>query len=267
MEGKRTAPKIRAMKASGEPIVCLTAYDYPSGSLAEEADVDVVLVGDSLGNVILGHDSTLPVTLDDMLRHVEAVRRAVRTPLLVADMPFGTYESGVEHAVDSAVALMKAGAEAVKLEGVHPEAIRAILNAGIPVMGHIGFTPQHIHAFGGHRVQGRGDAANALIEQAGTLDPLGVFAIVLELVPIESAQKVTEVISCPTIGIGAGPYCDGQIQVFHDVVGLTKKRYRHAGRYTDGYALFLDGLQRYVKDVRGGQFPTEDHAFADRPNS
>lgn len=260
MTKKRTAPMIRAMKG-GEKIVCITAYDLASARLCEEAGADLVLVGDSLGNVVLGHDSTLPVTMDDMLHHVRAVRRAVKTALLVADMPFGSYEPSDADAVRNAVALMKVGAEAVKLEGLHLSAIEAILRAGIPVMGHLGFTPQHVHEFGGHKVQAKGDAADTLTAHAKALSEAGVFSIVLELVPRESARRATEACPVPTIGIGAGPDCDGQIQVFHDIVGLTDKEYRHAKRYVDGYQLFREGIGQYREDVKAGRFPEERHSF------
>jgi 3-methyl-2-oxobutanoate hydroxymethyltransferase len=260
MMKKRTAPVIRAMKG-GDKIVCITAYDLASARLCEEAGADLVLVGDSLGNVVLGHDSTLPVTMEDMVHHVRAVRRAVKSALLVADMPFGAYEASEEDAVRNAVALMKAGAEAVKLEGMHGSAIGAILRAGIPVMGHLGFTPQHVHEFGGHKVQAKGDAADALAANAKALADSGVFSIVLELVPRESARRATEACPVPTIGIGAGPDCDGQIQVFHDIVGLTDKEYRHAKKYVDGYKLFREGIGQYCEDVRSGRFPEERHSF------
>ncbi len=260
MMKKRTAPVIRAMKG-GEKIVCITAYDLASARLCEEAEADLVLVGDSLGNVVLGHDSTLPVTMDDMIHHVRAVRRAIKLPLLVADMPFGSYETSEADAVRNAVALMKVGAEAVKLEGMHLGAIEAILRAGIPVMGHLGFTPQHVHEFGGHKVQARGDAADALATNANALADVGVFSIVLELVPRESARRVTEACPVPTVGIGAGPDCDGQIQVFHDIVGLTDKEYRHAKRYVDGYGLFREGISQYREDVKSGRFPEERNSF------
>lgn len=245
----------------GEKIVCITAYDLASARLCEEAGADLVLVGDSLGNVVLGHDSTLPVTMDDMIHHLRAVRRSIKTPLLVADMPFGSYEASESEAVRNAVALMKVGAEAVKLEGMHMGAIGAILRAGIPVMGHLGFTPQHVHEFGGHKIQAKGDAADALATNANLLADAGVFSIVLELVPRESARRATEACPVPTIGIGAGPDCDGQIQVFHDIVGLTDKEYRHAKRYVDGYGLFRDGIAQFREDVKAGRFPEERNSF------
>ncbi|MCW5942920.1 MAG: 3-methyl-2-oxobutanoate hydroxymethyltransferase [Fimbriimonadaceae bacterium] len=257
---KKTAPLIRNMKASGEKVVCVTAYDLPTGLAAERAGVDLVLVGDSLGNVVLGLDSTLPVTLEDMARHTAAVRRAVRTPMLVSDMPFGTYEGDPSAALASAVTLMRAGAEGIKLEGVHEAAIRTIARAGIPVMGHLGFTPQHVHEFGGHRVQGREDGAR-VVEEALRLASLGVFAIVLELIPATLAEEVTRQVACPTIGIGAGPGCDGQIQVFHDLVGLADKQYRHARRYAECGEAFQRALEGYRDDVKQGGFPTEDHGF------
>lgn len=248
------------MKASAEKVVCVTAYDFPSGLAAEQAGVDLVLVGDSLGNVVLGLESTLPVTLDDMVRHTAAVRRAVTSPLLIADMPFGTYEGDPNAALANAVALMRAGAEGVKLEGVHEGAIRTIAGAGIPVMGHLGFTPQHLHEFGGHKVQGRNGSAR-LVEDARRLEALGTFAIVLELIPMDVAGDVTRSTNVPTVGIGAGAGCDGQIQVFHDLVGLATRKLRHAKRYADCGVAFRSAIEAYRDDVKTGRFPTEENGF------
>lgn len=249
------------MKAKGERIVCITAYDFPSASIADSSGVDVVLVGDSLGNVVLGYENTLPVTLEEMEHHTRAARRGVREALFVADLPFGSYQSSVSQAVESSVRLMKAGAEAVKLEGAYTEAIRAIVRAGIPVMGHVGMTPQSVNAFGGFRVQGRGEDATAVREAACGVQEAGSFSIVLELVPAGLAAQITSDLEVPTIGIGAGPDCDGEIQVFHDVVGLGGGMFKHAKDYVGAQKLFVDGVSRYAAEVRERKFPGEENSF------
>lgn len=261
MADKMTAPKILEMKARGEKVVCVTAYDAYLGRLADLSGVDLVLVGDSLGNVVLGYPNTIPVTLEEMLHHVRAVRRGVVRAHLVADMPFGSYNSSTAQAVDSAVALMKAGAESVKLEGDYPEAIAAMVHAGIPVMGHVGMTPQSVNKFGGFRVQGKGDGGDAVIEAAKSIADAGAYSIVLELIPAVLSKKVTQAVSIPTIGIGAGPECDGQIQVFHDILGLGPETFRHSKRFVDGEKLLLDGLASYASAVRSTEFPTSEHGF------
>lgn len=255
-----TAPRLRGMKAKGEKIVFVTAYDFTSGSIADAAGVDAILVGDSVGNVLLGYNSTLPVTLADMVYHVSACSRGVNHALLVGDLPFGSYQSGISSAVDSSVALMRAGAEAVKLEGDYHEEIRAIVKAGIPVMGHLGFTPQSVNAFGGHKVQGREGSA-AYVDSALRLQDAGAFSIVLELMPSAVAVEVTAALDIPTIGIGAGVGCDGQVQVFHDVLGLGERTFRHATAFVDGRRLFVDGLSTFAAKVRSGTFPTEENSF------
>ncbi|MGQ9591666.1 MAG: 3-methyl-2-oxobutanoate hydroxymethyltransferase, partial [Planctomycetota bacterium] len=214
LEEKVTVPRLRARKLTGTKIVALTAYDYPTGRWAEEAGVDLVLVGDSLGNTALGYENTLPVTLEEMLSAVRAVKRAVRRALLVADMPFGTYQAGAESACEAAVAFLKAGAEAVKLEGGarRAELVRRLAGNDIPVLGHVGLTPQSIHALGGYKVQGRNPEASArLLEDALALEAAGAFGVVVEGVPAGVAAAITERLSVPTIGIGAGARCDGQI--------------------------------------------------------
>ena len=256
-----TAPAIRDMKRQGERIVCVTAYDYTSGSICDSAGVDLILVGDSLGNVILGFDSTVPVTMDAMIHHTAATTRGVKRALVVADLPFGAYQSSTAQAVDNAVKLMQAGAQAVKLEGDYPEAIAAMVKAGIPVMGHLGFTPQSVNAFGGHKVQGKGEDAKAVLEAAKLVEEAGVFGVVLELVPAELSAQVTKALRIPTIGIGAGPNCDGQVQVFHDVMGLAPRLFRHAKNYASGRELFENGLRQYAAEVKSGEFPTEEQSF------
>ncbi len=261
MAEKETAPRIRAMKASGKRIVCITAYDALFGRIADEAGVDVVLVGDSLGNTILGYDNTIPVSLEEMVHHTKAVRAGVHRALLVSDLPFGSYQASPEDAVRSAVALAKAGAEAVKLEGDYSEAARAIIRAGIPVMGHVGMTPQSVNRFGGHRVQGKGEGSGAVAETACALDEAGVFATVLELIPSGLAKQLTSKLSNPTIGIGAGADCDGQIQVIFDVLGMSSDVFRHAKAYVDGANALRQGIERYSHEVREGSFPDRSHSF------
>lgn len=254
-----TAPAIRAMKG-GTPIVCLTAYDAVTGALADSAGVDLILVGDSVGNVVLGYETTVPVTLEEMVHHVRAVRRSVSNALLVADMPLGSYGSSVAQAVDSAVTLAKAGAEAVKLEGPFAEEIQAIQKVGIPVVGHIGMTPQSVNLFGGFKVQGRGEGEAAIVEAARVVANAGAFAVVLELIPAPLSEIITAEVPIPTIGIGAGVGCDGQIQVFHDMVGLTPHRFRHAKRYAETWSVLDGAIRGYAAEVRDRSFPTDDHA-------
>lgn len=259
---KITAPKIRAMKASGEPIVCVTAYDKPSAEIVDDAGVDLILVGDSVGDNVLGFSSTVPVTMAMMLHHVRAARAGAKRALLVADMPFGTFQSGVRDAMQNAVELMKAGAEAVKLEGPYIEEIQAMVRAGIPVMGHVGMTPQSVHSYGGFRVQGKStDTAQVVAQAAAAVEDAGAFAIVLELIPSALAGEITAGLSIPTIGIGAGQHCDGQIQVFHDIMGLNPSIHKHAKAYAHGRLQFTRGLKKYANEVRMREFPDREHSF------
>ena len=261
MGDKVTAPKLREMKARSERIVCLTAYDASFGKIADSAGVDVILVGDSAGNVVFGHRTTIPVDLADMVLLTSAVRRGVNRALLVADMPFGSYQASTEQAVNSAVALMKAGADAVKLEGPYDDAIRAICKAGIPVMGHVGFTPQSVNGFGGFKIQGKGDSGSQVIDDAKTVDSAGAFGIVLELIPAELASRITTQVDAPTIGIGAGAECSGQIQVLHDIWGLTDWKPKHARTYADGQTVLTEAIRSYATDVREGAFPGPENSF------
>jgi len=261
MPDRVTAPKLRELKARNEPIVCLTAYDATFGQIADEAGVDVILVGDSAGNVVFGHRTTIPVELEHIELLTQAVRTGVKNALVVADLPFGSYQESVAQAVKSAVALMKAGADAVKLEGVYTEEIRAIVKAGIPVMGHVGFTPQSVHGFGGFKVQGRGEAGKDVMEDAIAVEQAGVFAMVLELIPAQLAAQITARVDAPTIGIGGGPECSGQIQVMHDILGLSDWKPKHASRYLEGRDLVRAAFQSYVKDVRDRSFPTSENSF------
>ncbi len=251
-------------KQAGEKIVAVTAYDYPTALLVDEAGVDLVLVGDSVGNVVLGYDSTLPVTMEEMRHHLRAVRRGIKTALLVADMPFLSYQSSVAQAIENAGLFIKDGAEAVKLEGGTPsviQVVRALVDVGIPVVGHLGFTPQWIHQFGGVRFRGRrSDEAKRLVDMALALQDAGCFSIVLELVPEELAALITEKLSIPTIGIGAGPHCDGQILVLHDLIGMMPGwSPRHAKRYAEVGELIRHAVETYAQEVREGKFPTSEH--------
>jgi 3-methyl-2-oxobutanoate hydroxymethyltransferase len=237
----------------------------------DEAGVDIVLVGDSLGNVVLGFDTTLPVTMDDLLRHTAAVARGVSRALVVADLPFLSYGVTVEETIHNAGACLKeAGAAAVKLEGgsaVAPH-VERLVALGIPVMGHLGLTPQSIHRFGGMKVQGRGAVeAQRLLTEARILQEAGAFALVLEAIPAAVARKVTEALAIPTIGIGAGPDCDGQVLVFHDLVGWSPPGFapRFVKRYADVRRVMLDAVSRYVAEVRSGEFPDEAHSYGEKP--
>lgn len=271
MEHKVTVPEIAKAKAEGRPIVALTAYDYPFARIADDAGVDVILVGDSLGMVVQGLDTTLPVTMDEMVYHTRMVTRARRRALVVADMPFLSYQVSVAEAVANAGRLVKeGGAEAVKLEGgvVVAETIARIAAVDIPVMGHIGLTPQSVHRMGGHKVQGRrrGKAPGQrerLIEDALAVERAGAFAVVLEGMPVDLAAELTGRLAIPTIGIGAGPQCDGQILVLHDVLGLGERPApRFAQRYADLRSAAAAAVGAYAADVRAGAFPTAAHSFA-----
>jgi 3-methyl-2-oxobutanoate hydroxymethyltransferase len=256
---------IHRMKEKGEKVVMVTAYDHPGAQLAEEAGIPLLLVGDSLGMVVLGHESTVHVTMEDMLHHVKAVVRGTQRSLIVADLPFMSYQLSVEQALGNAARLMQeGGAQAVKLEGGTDVAdtVRRIVRCGIPVMGHIGLTPQSVYGFGGYRVRGKTRAeAEQLVADALALEDAGAFAVVLELVPAPLARAITQRLSIPTIGIGAGPHCDGQVQVFHDILGLCSDFVpKHARQYLDGGALIKDALSRYAAEVREGVFPASEHS-------
>lgn len=262
---KVTVPLLKQMKRQGQKIVTLTSYDYTTTRLLNEAGVDVILVGDSLGMVKLGYTSTLPVTVEDIVYHTRIVARGNSRPLLVSDMPYMSYQASPEDAVRSGGRMLKAGAEAVKLEGGEEMSrmIRALLAAKIPVMGHLGMTPQSVHMFGGYRVQGRERAARKkLLKDARALERLGVFALVLECVPSELARQVTRSLSIPTIGIGAGPHCNGQVLVIDDLLGITAPP---LPRFVKSYAKVRDTIRSaaraYGKDVRLGKFPDDAHSY------
>jgi len=265
MPDKVATRTLQQMKAQGQRIVAVTAYDYPSAQLAESAGVDVILVGDSVGNTVLGYETTLPVRMETMLHHLQAVRRGVRRALLVADMPFLSYGVSVEDAVYNAGTLMQAGAEAVKVEGASPrvlDSIRAMVGIGIPVMAHLGLTPQSIHRFGGYRLQGRtASEQEALLQAAHAVQEAGAFSLVLEVIPASLSKRITESIQIPTIGIGAGVHCDGEIQVWHDLLGLSEQTYKHTKRYAELREIILNALREYADEVRQRQFPTPAQSF------
>ena len=264
---KVSAPSLRASKLRGERLVCLTAYDYPSARILDEAGIDVILVGDSLGNVVLGYGNTVPVTLDEILIHLKAVRRAVQRALLVADMPYGSFHTGADDAVRNALRLVKeGGAEAIKLEGGRKrvELVKRLVDEEISVMGHIGLTPQSINQLGAYRVQGKtAKAARALIDDAKALEDAGVFAIVLEVVPREIARLITESVSVPTVGIGAGIHCDIQVLVLHDMLGLSfGKQARFVRPYANLREAMTDAVTRYADDIRNGTYPSEAESYS-----
>ena len=259
-----TVPAVRARKG-GDPLVMVTAYDAPSARIADEAGVDMILVGDSVAMVVLGYDDTLQVTVADMAHHTAAVARTRPRPLVVADLPWLSYHLGADDAVRNAATLIRAGAQAVMLEGGRKrvDVIEALIDAEIPVMGHIGLTPQSLHAMGGFKVQGK-DASSAriLIEDAGLLAEAGCFGIVLEGVPDQVARLVTEAVDIPTIGIGAGPWCDGQVLVFHDVVGLEDRILpKFVRRYASLKAEGVAAVTAFAADVRTGRFPSDAESY------
>ena len=260
-----TIRDIRQMKERGEKIPMLTAYDYPSGRLADEAGVDTVLVGDSAGNTVLGYDTTIPVTIDELIPLTRGVVSAVKRAFVVADMPFGSYETGPDEALHTAFRFMKeTGAHAVKLEGGErsAEQIRRIVSAGIPVMAHIGFTPQSEHQLGGHVIQGRGDRADQLVADAHAVEAAGAFAVVLEMVPSAVAARITKELTIPTISVGAGPHTDGQLLVWTDWAGLTTGRIpKFVKQYADVARVLTDAATAYIADVTAGAYPAPEHEY------
>jgi 3-methyl-2-oxobutanoate hydroxymethyltransferase len=265
--GKLPLTDLADMKRRRERIVMVTAYDYPSGSLADAAGVDIVLVGDSAAMTVLGYESTVPATMDEMVMLTRAAVRGAKRPLVVADMPFGSFQISDEEAVRSAVRFVKeAGVDAVKLEGAGPTVSRvlALVGAGIPVMGHVGLTPQSATMLGGFRAQGRTSArARQLLEDARTLEQAGCFSLVLEAVPAPVAARITEELTIPTIGIGSGRDCDGQVLVYHDLLGLYQGREpRFVKRYAELATEIQDAIERYAADVRSGAFPGDEHTYS-----
>jgi 3-methyl-2-oxobutanoate hydroxymethyltransferase len=268
-EAKRvTVPALLAMKRRGEKIAMLSTYDYPMAKIAGRAGVDVILVGDTLGMVVLGYETTLPVTMDEMLCHVKAVARARTNSLVVADMPFMSFQVSKEEAIRNAGRMIKeGGAEAVKIEGGRciAETVRAMNTAKLPVMGHVGLTPQAVCKFGGYKVQGRSEHARAaILEDALALEEAGCFAVVLEGMPWKLAREITEKLTIPTIGIGAGPHCDGQVLVSHDLLGLFDEYVpKFVRKYADLRTVIGDAFGSYVKDIKSGSFPSLDESYDD----
>ncbi|HHW41762.1 MAG TPA: 3-methyl-2-oxobutanoate hydroxymethyltransferase [Syntrophomonadaceae bacterium] len=261
-----TTTTLLEMKEKGEKITLLTAYDYPTACLLDEAGIDILLVGDSLGNVVLGYENTLPVTMEESLHHTRAVARGAKRAMVVGDMPFLSYQTTVAEAVLNAGRYLKeAGAHAVKLEGgrERAEVVRALVETGIPVMGHLGLTPQSVHQLGGFKVQGKSEAAaQRLLEDARILEDAGIFSLVLEAVPAHVAAEVTKQLHIPTLGIGAGPYCDGQVLVFHDMMGLTGKKVpKFVKQYARLYDMMLDALKAFKAEVQEGVFPGPEHCY------
>jgi len=262
---KITVPILLEKKRNNEKIAMLTAYDYSMALLLDKNGVDILLVGDSVGPIFSGYENTLPVTVDEILYHTKAVVRARKNALVVSDMPFMSYQISKEEAIKNCGLMLKAGAEAVKLEGgiEIAETVKALFQSGIPVMGHIGLTPQFVNILGGYKVQGKtDDAKKKLIESAKALEKAGVFSIVLECVPEEVSKEITESISVPTIGIGAGRFCDGQVLVINDIIGLFEgHRPKFVKKYLDLGQLIERAVKDYVSDVKSGRFPTENHIY------
>jgi 3-methyl-2-oxobutanoate hydroxymethyltransferase len=267
VQKRKTVLDIQKLKGDGEKISVLTCYDYPTARIVDACGIDMILVGDSAGVVCAGHDNTLPVTMDDMIYHTRAVMRAEPKALVVTDMPFLSYQVSLDEARRNAGRILKeGGAAAVKLEGGENMAatLNAIVAMDIPVMGHIGLTPQSIHRMGGYRVQGKKEEqAERLLADAHAVQEAGAFALVLEGIPLKLAKRITSELTIPTIGIGAGPYCDGQVLVIHDILGLCEKYSpKFVKRYADVKSVMTDAVSRYIKEVKGGEFPTEDHSFS-----
>ena len=263
---KVTVPWVQSAPERGERLAMVTAYDYPQGRTADTAGVDLILVGDSLAMVVLGHDDTLSVTMEEMLHHVRAVRRGVERSLLVADMPYGSFHLGPVDAVRNAFRFIKeGGAQAVKIEGGRPEIVRALVEAEVPVMGHLGLTPQSVHKFGGFKVQGRGEEARKVVLAAAhEIEAAGAFSLVLECVPAQLAAEISAELAIPTIGIGAGAACDGQVLVYHDLLGLEERiAPRFVRRYAELGQESRQAIAAWALDVREGRFPSAAESFED----
>lgn len=264
---KVTIPYLHTKKDEGEKIVALTAYDFPTARLMDEAGIDLILVGDSLGMVVLGYKNTIPVTMDEMVHHTKAVARAAQRPMIVGDMPYFSFHLSVDETIRNASRFLKeAGAHAVKIEGASEkrlDLIESLVEAEIPVMGHVGLTPQSIHHLGQFKVKGKEFAeAKTIIRDALNLEKAGAFSVVLECIPMELAREITKKLKVPTIGIGAGPYCDGQILVFHDLVGYANGYLpKFVKKYADLHGSISNALREYADDVRGGRFPDDSHSY------
>ncbi|WP_456437647.1 3-methyl-2-oxobutanoate hydroxymethyltransferase [Desulfurobacterium sp.] len=265
MMKKVTTKTLLEMKRNGEKITMLTAYDYTSALIVDSAGVDIILVGDSLGMVMLGYDSTIPVTMEEMVHHTRAVVRARKRAMVIFDMPFLSYQTGKRDAIlNAGRALKETGCDAVKIEGgkEQEDTIKALVDAGIPVCGHIGLQPQSVNVYGGYVLRGKGEEREKLVEDAKAVERAGAFAVVLEKVPSDLAKEITESLSIPTIGIGAGKYCDGQVLVFHDMIGMFDKfKPKFVKRYAEVGKEIRSAVESYVKEVKNGVFPGEEHSY------
>jgi 3-methyl-2-oxobutanoate hydroxymethyltransferase len=254
---------LAALKQKGQRFACLTSYDALTAEIFDQAGIEVILVGDSASNTVLANDGTVPISLDEMLVFGRAVTRSAKSALIVLDMPFGSYEISPTQALENGIRAMKeSGVAALKIEGVRTLQIRALVDAGIPVMGHVGFTPQSVHALGGFKVQGRGEAADKILEDCLAIQEAGAFAVVLEMVPAELAARITKELSIPTIGIGAGNQTDAQILVWTDFAGLGEKSPSFAKQYLNLRASLMDAAQSYRAEIQSGQFPSADKSFS-----
>jgi len=262
-----TIPSLQGKKESGEKIVALTAYDFPTAKIIDEAGVDIILVGDSLGMVVLGYETTIPVTMDEMIHHTKAVSRAVRRALVIGDLPYFSFHLGAEETIANASRFLKeAGAKAVKIEGASRKRLKlieAMVEAEIPVLGHVGLTPQSLYRFGQYKVRGANrEEAKGIVADALNLESAGVFGVILECIPQDLARMITEKLGVPTIGIGAGPHCDGQILVFHDLVGYSNGyQPKFVKKYADLQAVISQAVRRYAEEVKRGVFPDETHSY------
>ena len=253
---------LRALKADGKRFVMLTAYDFPTAQILDRAGVPVLLVGDSVGRNVLGYPNELPVTMEEMLHHVKAVARGAEHAMVVGDMPFMSFQASVDDGVRNAGRLIKeGGAHAVKIEGVQLDLVQRLVDIGIPVMAHIGLTPQSVYGLGGMKVQGRGEAATKVMEQATQLEKAGAFAVVLEAMPADLGEEISRSLQIPTIGIGAGPGCDAQVLVIHDLLGLTQKPPKLAKAYADLRGTMTKAVEAFIADVERGEFPDTEHSY------
>ena len=257
-----TIHDLKAWKAEGRKFAMLTAYDFPTAQILDRAGVPVLLVGDSVGNNVLGYPDTLAVTMEEILHHTKAVDRGIEHAMLVADMPFLSYQVSLEEGVRNAGRLVKeGGAHAVKIEGAHLELVQRLVEIGIPVMAHVGLTPQSVHVMGGYRVQGRGEAAHRVAEEAAQLEKAGAFSIVLEAMPAELAAEITRSVEIPTIGIGAGAACDAQVLVLHDLLGINERVPKLAKKFADVRGVMTESATRFIDEVESGAFPDADHSY------
>jgi 3-methyl-2-oxobutanoate hydroxymethyltransferase len=258
-----TVHDLKAWKAAGRRFTMLTAYDFPTAQILDRAGVPVLLVGDSLGSNVLGYTDTLPVTMEEMLHHTRAVARGAERAMVVGDLPFLSYQVTVEDGLRNAGRFLKeGGAQAVKLEGAHLDLVHRLVDVGIPVMAHVGLTPQSVHAMGGYRVQGRGEAAHVVLEQAAQLEKAGAFSIVLEAMPGDLAREITRSLEIPTIGIGAGPDCDAQVLVIHDLLGINERVPKLSKKYADLRGIATEAVETFIGEVEAGTFPDEEHTYS-----